>query len=81
MGTESVGVLVAFLAAHADHELAVGVMHVSAESKLLLSQYAEAEKLYDQLIEKAPDDRDAEIWKIHRGTAMYLQKQYKPHRM
>jgi TolA-binding protein len=66
----------AFLAEYADHDLAVGVMHVKAESHLLSSKYAEAEKLYDQLLKKAPDDRDAEIWKVHRGTAMYLQQKY-----
>ena len=65
-----------FLKTWADDQLAVGTMHVLAESKLLLNQYAAAEKLYDQLLEKAPDDRDAEIWKVHRGTSMYLQKRY-----
>lgn len=66
----------AFLAAYPDHELRLGVMHVKAESSLLSGKFAEAEKLYDQLLEKAPGDRDAEIWKVHRGTAMYLQKKY-----
>ena len=66
----------AFLADYAADELYTGVMHVKAESSLLSRKYAEAEKLYDQLLEKAPDDRDAEIWKVHRGTAMYLQKKY-----
>ena len=66
----------AFQASHASHDLEVGVMHVLAESNLLLKQYAEAEKLYDQLLKKAPDDDDAEIWKVHRGTAVYLQKNY-----
>jgi TolA-binding protein len=66
----------AFLADYADHELHLGAMHVKAESSLLSNQYAEAEKLYDQLLQEAPNDRDAEIWKVHRGTAMYLQKKY-----
>lgn len=66
----------AFLAAHSGHELEVGVSHVLAESNLLLNKYAEAEKLYDQLLRKAPGDGDAEIWKVHRGTALYLQKKY-----
>jgi len=66
----------ALLAAHPDSELAVGTTHVLAESSLLLNQYAEAAALYDQLLEKSPQDRDAEIWKVHRGTAMYLQKKY-----
>ncbi len=66
----------AFLATHAGHELAVGAMHVKAESSLLSGKPAEAEKLYDLLLKQAPDDRDAEIWKVHRGTALYLQKKY-----
>ncbi|MHC4176964.1 MAG: tetratricopeptide repeat protein, partial [Planctomycetota bacterium] len=66
----------AFLADYADHELHLGAMHVKAESSLLSNQYAQAEKLYDQLLREVPDDRDAEIWKVHRGSAMYLQKKY-----
>jgi TolA-binding protein len=66
----------AFLADYPNHELSVGVTHVKAESSLLSNKCAEAEKLYDQLLKKVPDDRDAEIWKVHRGTAMYLQKKY-----
>ncbi|HUT12727.1 MAG TPA: tetratricopeptide repeat protein [Thermoguttaceae bacterium] len=65
-----------FLAAHAGHESEVGVLHVKAESLLLSNQQAEAEALYAQLLKKAPNDRDAEIWKVHRGTALFLQKQY-----
>ncbi len=66
----------AFLTAHGNHELATGAMHVKAESSLLLNRYAEAEKLYRQLLQRAPGDRDAEIWKVHLGTALYLQKKY-----
>jgi len=66
----------AFLTDYAQHELAVGAMHVKAESSLLSGKSAEAEKLYDQLLKKAPEDRDAEIWKVHRGTAMYLQNKH-----
>ena len=66
----------AFLQTYADHGLSTGAMHVSAESSLLSGKFAEAEKLYDQLLQKAPEDRDAEIWKVHRGTAMYLQRKY-----
>jgi TolA-binding protein len=66
----------AFLAAHPDHHLAVGAKHVLAESCLLLNNYPEAEALYVELLQKAPGDQDAEIWKVHRGTAMYLQKKY-----
>jgi len=65
-----------FLAAHAGHESELGVLHVKAESLLLSNQHAEAEALYTQLLKKAPADRDAEIWKAHRGTALYLQKKY-----
>lgn len=66
----------AFLDAYPDHELAVGVKHIVAESNLLSNKFDEAEQLYDELLAKWPDDRDAEIWKVHRGTARYLQKKY-----
>lgn len=67
----------AFLAAHADHELAPDVMHVKAEAHLLLKQFAEAEAQYKQLLERYPDHSDAEIWKVRRGLALNLQKKYK----
>jgi len=65
-----------FLAAHAGHESEIGVLHVKAESLLLSNRQAEAEALYSQLLKKAPRDRDAEIWKVHRGTALFLQQKY-----
>jgi len=66
-----------FLAAYTDHDLTVGVKHVKAESCLLTGKYADAKTLYDELLAAAPNDPDAEIWKVHRGTALYLQRQYK----
>jgi len=65
-----------FLAAYPGHDLGVGVKHVKAESSLLTGKYAEAKALYDELLEAAPGDPDAEIWKVHRGTALYLQRKY-----
>jgi len=69
----------AYLAAHAenpDKSLTVGVKHVLAESLLLQKQHAKAEALYIELLAAAPGDREAEVWKIHLGTALYLQKKY-----
>ncbi len=66
----------AFMAAHADHELAAGTLHVKAESSLLSGKVTQAETLYDDLLAKYPTDQDAEIWRVHRGTALYLQKKY-----
>jgi len=65
-----------FLAARPDHELAVGVKHVKAESSLMTGKYADADALYTELLAAAPNDADAEIWKVHQGTALYLQKKY-----
>ena len=65
-----------FTAKHAGHDLAVGVGHVRAESLLLSGKFAEAESLFGQLLTKYPNDQDAEIWKVHLGSAMYLQKKY-----
>lgn len=65
----------AFLAAHAQNELAIDVTYLAAESRLQLQQYAEAEKLYTGLLEKWPGG--APVWKVRRGLAMFLQKKYK----
>ena len=66
----------AFLAAHAGHELVPDVTYVSAESKLQIGRFAEAEKLYAQLLEKYPQHADADFWKVRRGTSLHLQKKY-----
>ncbi len=65
-----------FLAKHADDSLAADVTYVAAESDLQLNQPAEAEKLYATLLEKYPDHADAEVWKVRRALALYLQKKY-----
>jgi TolA-binding protein len=66
----------AFLAAQPNHELTPDVMHVAAESQLLLGKTAEAEAQYAQLLQKYPDHPDAELWKVRRGLALELQKKY-----
>ncbi|OHB80235.1 MAG: hypothetical protein A2V98_02210 [Planctomycetes bacterium RBG_16_64_12] len=66
----------AFLAAHPDHELLADVMHIKAESHLLLNQSAEAAAQYGQLLERYPDHPDAELWKVRRGLALHLEKKY-----
>jgi TolA-binding protein len=66
----------AFLAAHADHELAPDVMHVAAESQLLMNQHADAEKRYAELIGKYPNRPDADLWKVRRALALQLQKKH-----
>ena len=66
-----------FLAKYGQHELAVDVTHVAAESNLQLSKFDEAEKLFAQLLQKNPKHADAEAWKIRQGLSLQLQKKYK----
>jgi TolA-binding protein len=65
-----------FLAQYPNNELAVDVTYVAAECNLQLAQYAEADKLYAQLVEKHSKHPDAPSWKIRRGLTLYLQKKY-----
>ena len=67
----------AFLAQYAQSELAMDVTYVAAESNLQLSQCAEAEKRYAELLAKYPKGADAATWKVRRGLALQLQKKYK----
>jgi cellulose synthase operon protein C len=66
-----------FLAKYAQHELAVDVTHVAAESNLQLKKFDEAETLFAQLLQKHGKHADAEAWKIRQGLSLQLQKKYK----
>jgi len=66
----------AFLAAHSNHELTPDVTQVAAESALQLSQHAEAEKLFAQLLAKSPQHADAPSWHVRRALCLHLQKKY-----
>jgi len=66
----------AFLAAHSKHALAPDVMHIKAESHLLLNQLPQAETQYGQLLQQFPDHADAELWKVRRAFSLHLQKKY-----
>jgi len=66
----------AFLKAHPDHELAAEVTYVAAESNLQLGKSTDAEKLFDELLEKYPRHADFEAWKVRRAIALQLQKKH-----
>ena len=66
----------AFLQAYPAHRLTPDVHYVAAECHLQRSEYAEAEKLYAQLIQSATDHPDRETWQVRLGLAIYLQKNY-----
>ncbi len=66
----------AFLDAHAEHELVPEVMHVKAESHLLLKQFPEAEAQYAHLLERFGNHAEAELWHVRRGLALHLQKKH-----
>lgn len=64
----------AFLAAHAKHELAPDVLHIAAESQLLLGKVAEADQRYAELLEKYPAHEDSQLWTIRRALTLVLTK-------
>ena len=65
-----------FLGKHAANNLAADVMYIAAESNLQLDKFPEAEKLYEQLLQKYPDHADAETWKVRRALSAHVQKKY-----
>jgi cellulose synthase operon protein C len=65
-----------FLSAYSDHALVPDVCFVAAESRLQLGNYDDAGKLYADLLEKHPEHRDADAWRVRRGIALRLQKKY-----
>ena len=66
----------AFLKAYPANKLAPDVQYVAAECHLQRNQYAEAEKLYAELVKSAADHPDHETWQVRRVLAIYLQKKY-----
>ena len=56
--------------------LAADVMHVAAESQLLLGHFPESERTYGQLLEKYPNHVDVSLWRVRHAMALYLQKKY-----
>jgi cellulose synthase operon protein C len=68
----------AFLAVHAASELTPDVMQVAAEANLQLTKYDEAEKLFTQLLGKYPKHGETDTWRVRRGLALQMAKQYQP---
>jgi len=66
----------AFMTAYPNHELSADANYVAAESRLQLGRFADAEKLFAQLVQKYPSHTDVEAWKVRRGLSLYLQKKY-----
>ncbi len=66
----------AFLEKHPGDDLAADVCHVAAESALQLKQPAEAQQFFARALERNPNHPDAELWKVRRGLALYLQRQF-----
>jgi TolA-binding protein len=66
----------AFLKAYPSDPLVPEVKVVAAEADLQLNQFAEAEKLYDELLAGQPSHADADQWKVRRALALNLQKKY-----
>ena len=66
----------AFLAKYGEHELVADVMHIQAESNLLLSRLPDAAAQYERLLKQYPDHSDAELWRVRRALVLHLQKKY-----
>jgi TolA-binding protein len=56
--------------------LSADVQFIAAESQLLSGNHANADKRYEQLIQRYPNHADAEQWVLRRALARYLQKKY-----
>jgi cellulose synthase operon protein C len=66
----------AFVKAYPKHELLNETKAVAAEADLLLGKYDASEKDYDELLAGSPGHDSADLWKMRRGLALYLQKKY-----
>jgi TolA-binding protein len=67
----------AFERSFSGNELLPDARYVEAESQLQLGKYADAEKIYGELLEKYPKHADADFWRVRQGTSLHLQKKYK----
>lgn len=62
-----------FLTAYPKDDSAADAMSIAAESRLQLGQFSDAERLFDELLQKYPHHADASAWKQRRGWAVYMQ--------
>ena len=65
-----------FFETYPGQPLAGDVGYVAAESALQLKMYDRAEQLFRRLVEEHPTHADADAWKVRRGMALFLEKQY-----
>ena len=65
-----------FLKLHPSDSLAPDVRYVAAEANLQLANHAEAEKLYQELIEQHAQHPDAEKWRLRLGVVRFVQKKH-----
>ncbi len=66
----------AFFAAYGNDQRVADMTYVAAESRLQLGQFAEAGKLFAELLEKYPTRADAATWKVRLGLSLFMQKKY-----
>jgi len=65
-----------FLGRYANDALAPDVRYVAAEANLQLAAYANAEKLYQELVAQNLKHADAEKWQLRLGVVQFLQKKH-----
>ena len=66
----------AFLRSYSGHELTPDVKYVAAESHLLEKNYAEAAKLYEELLAANSNHADAQQWLVRHALALQLLGQH-----
>lgn len=66
-----------FLKVYPNHMLEPDVTRVAAEAAMQLGRFAEADRLYEQLLQQHRDRADAEVWRIRRFVSLHAQKKYR----
>jgi TolA-binding protein len=66
-----------FLKRYPNSEWTPDVTYVAAESGLQLGKVSEAAALFARLLKGWPTHADVEMWRVRRGLALYLAKDYR----
>ncbi len=66
----------AFMQAFPQHSLAADVLHVTAESNLLLGRTDPAQELYRRLLKQYPDHPESQLWKVRLGLTLQMQNKH-----
>jgi TolA-binding protein len=73
---ESLKHVEAYLQKHSDHELVSAVKSVAGDSYLKTKAYDSAEATFRELLQKFPNNDNAQRWKLLLGWSLYHQKKH-----